>query len=209
MSRWQSAGWRTFGRAHGRMAGRHGGIWHCADRTGAGTAALRKAILAVFIGARASLDVPLVAFSLQHILHGHAGAGRGIAFRLKSDRGSGFILAIGYRGHVDIHGQQVGALGEVVHDALANGIVIFDIFFAAAQQGDGQAESGDGDGWAFHNPIIAGAALSTGDRFKRQKCVADRITTQPTSSGHDRKGHRSHCQCSCRSLSGNLGVVIE
>ena len=102
------------------------------------------------VAAGTAFHYPLVAFSLQRVLHRHPRAGRAVAFSLKADRGGSFIAVVIHRGYVHIHSQQVRALGKVCIDALPYRVVVVDIFLAAAQQRHNQADSKGRQLYTFH-----------------------------------------------------------
>jgi hypothetical protein len=49
------------------------------------------------------------------------------------DFGSSFILAKTDRSHAYVHGQQIGSLRKVGHNAPAHGVLVLDVFVAAAK----------------------------------------------------------------------------
>src|ERR1700680_4992467 len=123
------AGWQSLGHgADGAFAGCR--LW------------LSETLCTVRIAASPAPHYPLISLALQNIAHVHARS-RGIAsFRLKMHCRGGFVLVVCDVGDIYVHREQIGALGEVSHYALAHRIRALDVAFAAAQDGDRQTQSG-------------------------------------------------------------------
>lgn len=92
----------------------------------------------------------MIPFALQDVIHFHPVIRRAI-FGSKEYRCVRFILAKSDRRNVHVHRHQIGALGQIIHDALSHCGRILYVLAAANEQHRHKQQAYK----PFHNPIIA------------------------------------------------------
>ncbi len=151
--------WMAGGQADRAAASRAWKCRHPVERTGRRSLAwrrIRRLAIRTMRGvrSRAALHHPLTVLLVKHIFHVHSRAGRAASLGLEMHLSRRFVPTKTDRRHAHVHGEQIGTLPEIGQDALAHGVLVLDVFLAAAKQNDAQAGSRDADG-AFHISIIA------------------------------------------------------
>ena len=103
-------------------------------------------------GVALALDDPSAVLTFQRVAHLHPAASR--ALGAEGDGSVRFVLAEGHGGHIHLHHfhVQVGALREVVHDALADSGLVLKSAATAAEE-DKPSEQ-DREAAGIHNSII-------------------------------------------------------
>ena len=115
------------------------GGWHLTGRRHSGGASHAMRIFgslhraAVTHASRPTFHYPFTAFALQDVAHVESGTGGVGVFGLEMNGRIGLVLAERDLCHRYVHAGQVGALGEVVLDALAHCIFGLDVLLAGTK----------------------------------------------------------------------------